>query len=81
MLYYDDVTPGMTCNVSDGYQGRGKVVLDGMANRSVVLPNIEEAQKVASMALDVTIGGCDEATIEETSEPTTHKTAMDWLIG
>lgn len=80
MIYYDDITPDVTCNVADDYQGHCKVLLDGRVNRSVVLPSLEEAQKVASMALDITIGGYSEATIEETSEPTTHDTAMDWLI-
>jgi len=79
MLYYDDVTPGMTCNVPDGYQGRCKVVLDGMVSRSVVLPNVEEAKKVAFMALDLTIGGYGEATIEATDEQATIETAIDWI--
>lgn len=78
LSYLDEITPDVESTVPEGYEGRCKLILNG-GKSSAVFPNVEEAERAAHAAVNPTIGGYINVSIEVTTDEVTHGTMVDWI--
>lgn len=80
--WLEEITPTITSTVPEGYEGACKLVIgDSGGNRPLaVFPSFAIASGAAKMAVNPTLGGYCEVSLEPTDEAVTFEAALDWLV-
>lgn len=83
-LYWspDEISPDGDIYIKQGtQQHKGNFAITGLhsGKRIAVVPDLEMAKQIASMASSYNVGGYGCVVIESTTDKVTHTDAMTWL--